>query len=60
MAILNREDVAWIPVCTHTSFMERPNGLHDMTEKQLLAYNAGRKKHLKCNVTECVKVFKSF
>ncbi|KAK8058153.1 hypothetical protein PG994_008601 [Apiospora phragmitis] len=37
-----REDVAWLPLCTHTALTERPRGLVSRTEQELLDYNNER------------------
>jgi len=37
-----RETVAWLPLCTHTALMERPQGIHGMTTEELEAYNLAR------------------
>lgn len=42
-----REDVSWLPLCTHTSLMERPPGNLSMSEEELMAYNAARRLHVK-------------
>ncbi len=42
-----REIVAWLPLCTHTPLLERPQGVHDMTPEQLKAYNEERRRRVK-------------
>lgn len=42
-----RESVDWLPLCSHTALMERPQGDPGMTEEQLEAYNAERKRRVK-------------
>lgn len=42
-----REDVSWQPACSHSALMERPRGLFEMTDEQVIAYNAERQKRIK-------------
>lgn len=42
-----RDTVGWLPLCTHTALMERPAGGHDMTDEQLVQYNAQRRARSK-------------
>ncbi|RMD44198.1 hypothetical protein DV735_g980, partial [Chaetothyriales sp. CBS 134920] len=44
-----REEVNWLPLCSHTALMERPHGEaeHVMTEEQLEVYNRERLQRAK-------------
>ncbi|GJC99296.1 hypothetical protein ColKHC_08122 [Colletotrichum higginsianum] len=42
-----REDVSWQLACSHSALMERPRGLFDMTDEQVVAYNTERQKRIK-------------
>ncbi len=42
-----RETVSWLPLCSHTALLERPQGFFDMTDEQLEAYNTARVKRTK-------------
>ncbi|KAK6213667.1 hypothetical protein QIS74_09669 [Colletotrichum tabaci] len=42
-----KEDVSWQPACSHSALMERPRGLSDMTDEQVVACNAERQKRAK-------------
>ncbi|TQN74949.1 hypothetical protein CSHISOI_00471 [Colletotrichum shisoi] len=42
-----REDVPWQPGCSHSALMERPRGLFDMNDEQVIAYKAERQKRAK-------------
>ncbi|KAI9746136.1 MAG: Alpha subunit of the F1 sector of mitochondrial F1F0 ATP synthase [Claussenomyces sp. TS43310] len=45
-----REDVGWLPLCSHTSLTERPRGITTMTEAQWEAYVAERRQQVKAQM----------
>lgn len=45
-----REDVGWLPMCSHTALNERPKGVTNMTEAQWEEYDAERKKKIKAQM----------
>ncbi|KAK1779924.1 hypothetical protein QBC45DRAFT_392019 [Copromyces sp. CBS 386.78] len=47
-----RDAVSWLPLCSHSALMERPQGITDLTGKELEAYNAARRKRAKENTAK--------